>query len=137
MIMIDRAHIEKILKLNGLAPDSPDDEIKALLISAKWHERDVETALVVLREDSHQEKSISAVRQVLHSDEKIISSTDLQSLLGMEVDVRSVPSVVFKTQSKAIRAQICSMVIVSVVIAGLSLLGMMWLFKIDIFSAYL
>jgi hypothetical protein len=134
--MIDRTHIESILKLNGLGPDAPDEEIKSLLVSASWHEKDVETALVVLREDSHSNQHIKSVHQVLNTDDKL-NSLDLQSMLGIDIEVKSAPSMIIKSQNQALKAQIFSIVVVAVMISILALMGIMWFLKIGLFYANL
>jgi len=130
--MIDRSYIERILKLNGLGPDAPDEEIKSLLVSASWHEKDVETALVVLREDSDSNQHIKSVHQVLNTEDKI-NYLDLQSLLGINVDVKSTPYVVVRNQTQALKAQIFSILVIATIISLLSLIGVMWFFKIGFF----
>lgn len=87
--MIDRNHIERILRLNGLNPTAPDEEIRSVLISAKWHKDDVETALTVLRENMNTHKShVETLHNVFLTDKRL-SPEAIQSLLGINVEMNS------------------------------------------------
>lgn len=87
--MIDRNHIERILRLNGLNPTAADEEIRSVLISAKWHKDDVETALTVLRENMTTHKShVDTLQNVFLSDKRL-SPEAIQSLLGITVEASS------------------------------------------------
>ena len=55
--MIERKHIEQLLKLNGLAPTSHDEEIKSVLLSARYKEDEVDTAILILRENKQSHKT--------------------------------------------------------------------------------
>jgi len=87
--MIDREHIEKILKINGLSPTSADEEIRSVLISAKWHKEDVETALTVLRENINTHESrVDTLHNVFLTDRRL-SPEAIESLLGIDVEIDS------------------------------------------------
>ncbi len=84
---MQREYIEKILQLNGIDTSSPDDQIKSVLLSARWHKDDVDTAILVLREDTETHEShVDSVRKVFHSDERLRPET-VRSLLGVDMDV--------------------------------------------------
>ncbi|MEZ4200095.1 MAG: hypothetical protein R3B69_00595 [Candidatus Paceibacterota bacterium] len=87
--MIDRRHIEKILRINGLSPIAEDEEIRSVLISAKWHKDDVETALTVLRENTTTGQAhVDVLHNVFNSDARL-SPEAIQSLLGIDVELTS------------------------------------------------
>ena len=120
--MIDRTHIEKILKLNGLGPESPDEEIKQLLISARWHENDVETALVILRKNPHENThKIGGVQDVLRTEAKIAPET-LNALLGIDVEVNKVTEHHHAALERVYYKQILTLVAFSILFASLFLL---------------
>lgn len=87
--MIDRKHIERILKINGISPTAADEEIRSVLVSAKWHKDDVETALTVLRENvnTHQTR-VDTLHNVFLTDKRL-SPEAIKSLLGIDVEVSS------------------------------------------------
>ena len=131
--MIDRRHIEQILRMNGLDHEASDDEIKSLLISARWHHDDVETALVVLREDpkTHQ-RHLDAVHRVFNTDDRLAPET-ISALLGIDVEVNNVSEVHQKSLQRGYYSQLISMVFVSIVLAGIFLVGAMWYLKMGFF----
>lgn len=87
--MLERKFIEKILTANGVNPNAADEEIKSVLISANWHKDDVDTAIMVLREDkvTHVQR-VDSVQRVFRSDERLNPET-ISSLLGISIDVNS------------------------------------------------
>lgn len=85
--MFDRTQIEKLLRLNGVDPESPDEVIRSVLLRARWREDDVETAMVVLREDTKtKQKRINTLHKVFRSDDRLDPAM-IQSLLGVSVDI--------------------------------------------------
>lgn len=87
--MIDRNRIEKILKINGLSSTSPEEEIRSILISARWEQDDVETALTVLRENKVTGASrVDTLHNVFLSDRRL-SPEAIEDLLGIEVEMTS------------------------------------------------
>jgi len=85
--MIDRIHVEHILKLNGLTPTAPDEEIRSVLVSAKWQNDEVETALTVLREKiSSSATRVDTLHNVFLSDKRLTPEA-IHSLLGIDVEL--------------------------------------------------
>lgn len=88
--MIEREHIEQLLRLNGIETSAPDSEIKSVLISARWQEDDVEAALLVLRENpENHETHVDSLHKVFRSDEDL-SPEMISTLLGIVVPVENV-----------------------------------------------
>ncbi len=85
--MIKREHIERLLALNGITPSASDDEIKSLLLSARWKQDDVEAAVIVLRENkTTHEKHVDSLHKVFQSDDRLRPDV-VASLLGVHMDV--------------------------------------------------
>jgi hypothetical protein len=84
MNMIDKSQIENILRANGIAPSAKDEEIRSLLLSAKWTENDVDTALMVLKENTATKAThIDTLHKVFRSDQRL-SPEEITSLLGIK-----------------------------------------------------
>lgn len=85
--MIDRKQVEIILRANGVPPTAADEQIRSILLSAKWDENQVDTALTVLKENtsSHQ-THIDTLHKVFRSDETL-SPQEISSLLGIDVNI--------------------------------------------------
>lgn len=87
--MLNREHIEKLLVTNGVAPTASDEEIKSVLLSARWHKDDVETAMIVLRENTSTHQShIDSLHKIFRSDERLKPET-VSALLGVSMNVSS------------------------------------------------
>jgi len=85
--MFDRKQLETFLRINGMTPLSKNDEIKSLLLSARWNESDVDTALMVLKQNTQSnETTIDTVHKVFRSSERLTPS-EIQSLLGIDVSI--------------------------------------------------
>ena len=132
--MFEREHIEKFLKLNGVEPSAPDDEIKSVLISARWHENDVETALLVLRENpqSH-ETHVDTLRRVFRSDEHLKPET-ISALLGVDVNIPSdnIDHRRFSRGTMSAR-QMMQIGLVSLSVSVIFVIASMWYLQMGIF----
>lgn len=85
--MIEKKQVESILKANGIPPTAPDEEIRSILISARWDNNDVDTALMVLKENLDSKAThVDTLHRVFHSDERLTPS-DISSLLGVKVSL--------------------------------------------------
>ena len=98
--MIDRNHIERILRINGITPSQPDDIIRSVLLSARYNNEEVDTALMVLRENVATKKiRVEGLHKVFRTDESL-QPDEISELLGIDVDIsRYSPEVVESRQS--------------------------------------
>lgn len=134
--MINRNHVEQFLRLNGLSSDAPETEIRSLLLSARWHQDDVETALVVLREDPNTHvQQVDSMHRVFTSDDKINPET-LSALLGVDVQVNSVSAQHQDMMRRHYHTQLISIGILSFFGALVFLVGAMWFLKVGFFHEY-
>ncbi len=85
--MADRRHIESILKVNGIAPTAPDEEIKSVLLSARFNDDEVDTALMVLRENIiTNETRVDGLHKVFRTD-TALHPAEVSRLLGIDIDI--------------------------------------------------
>lgn len=85
--MVDKKHIESILKINGLGTASPDEEIRSVLLSARFNKDEVDTALMILRENTKTNATrVDGLHKVFRTDEALQAS-EISQLLGIEVQV--------------------------------------------------
>jgi hypothetical protein len=87
--MIERSYIEKILKINGMSPSEPDDIIRSVLLSARYNNDEIDTALVVLREDAETRRiRVEGLHKVFRTNESL-RPQEISQLLGIDVDIGS------------------------------------------------
>jgi hypothetical protein len=87
--MIKRTQIEKILQVNGVNPSSPDEQIRSVLLSARFNKDEVDTAVMVLREDTATKKTrVDGLHKIFRTDEAL-RPDEISQLLGIEVDAAS------------------------------------------------
>ena len=132
--MIDRKHIEKVLKINGISETAPDEEIRSILISAKWHEDEVRTALTVLRENVDTKSTrVDTLHNVFRSDKKL-SPEAISSLLGIDVEISSHDLLALRESRKNISFwQILSIIGYATILAFGSILIVMYIQNFGIF----
>lgn len=133
--MIERAHIAQILRLNGIDIEAPPEQIKSILLSAKWHEDDVETALTVLREDPNdQQRHVETIHKVFRSDQRLNPET-ISSLLGIDVELSSQDIALRRKHARGDLTSgiILHMLMMALVLSTLLIIGSMWLLKVGIF----
>lgn len=134
--MIQREHIEKFLKLNGVDMSSPDEEIKSVLLSARWHKEDVETALLVLRENTKShETHVESLHRVFRSDERLKPET-ISALLGIDVDIPDDdvnPNSFVRRYHIMSPSQIMQIGLVSLSVSVIFVMASMWYLEMGIF----
>jgi hypothetical protein len=86
--MADKKQIESILRVNGLGTSAPDEEIRSVLISARFDDDEVNAALVVLRENTKtNETRVDGLHKVFRTDEGL-QPKEVSRLLGINIAVR-------------------------------------------------
>jgi len=82
--MISKNQIQSILKLNGVEPSSPDDLIRSVLMSARYDDHEIDTALMVLRENTKTNQTrIDGLHKVFRTDQGL-RPDEISNLLGIE-----------------------------------------------------
>jgi hypothetical protein len=87
---MEKQDIETILKINGVSPEAPDEEIRSVLLSARYNKDEVDTAVMVLKENTktHQTR-VDGLHKVFRSDEAL-NPQEISALLGIEVEVKEI-----------------------------------------------
>lgn len=130
--MMQKQDIEKILKINGVSAAAPDEEIRSVLLSARYNNDEVDTAIMVLRENmkTHQTR-VEGLHKVFRSDEAL-NASEISALLGIEVTVNDV--VVDKRRGREMSTlQTALVVVVAVVLALFGVVGAMYYYQVGIF----
>lgn len=133
--MIQRNQVEQILRINGVSETAEDEEIKSVLLSARWHEDDVETAMMVLRENVNDHKThVDTIHQVFHTDQRL-SPESVTSLLGIEMDVTSEDIKKHKRNADAHMrlGKVALLAFVTLIFSLIILFAFMWYAQVGIF----
>jgi hypothetical protein len=133
--MIEKRNIEAFLRINGIPPTAKDEEIRSVLISARWNKNEVDTALMVLKENiKNQTTHVDTLHKVFNSDNRL-TSAEISSLLGIDVDITgSDVGDLTAERAKAQRLQSVSIFVLSIVIAVSSLGYLMYKEKAGYFN---
>ena len=131
--MLEKNAILQFLKVNGLPAEASDEEVKALLIKARWHEKDVAEALTLLRANPETSESNTQERAYIHGDK--LRPETISALLSIDVEV--VGSKLGKTapQRSVYSAwhAVCIIAIFAVLLAVATLVVAMWYFDMGFF----
>lgn len=69
-----------------MSSSSPDEHIRSVLLSARYNKDEVDTALMVLREDLNTKQTrVDGLHKIFRSDESL-RPKEISKLLGIEVD---------------------------------------------------
>ena len=130
--MINREQIESILKINGVKPGSEDDKIRSVLLSARYSKDEVDTAIMVLRENEKTKKtSVDGLHKVFRSDQAL-KPQEISQLLGIEVDVDHIVESRVKSQQLS-NFQTVLISVLSVMLAVAGVLLYMHMHQVGIF----
>jgi hypothetical protein len=134
--MIERKQVETLLNANGIPATAPDEEIRSILISARWNDNDVDTALMVLKENKDsKETHVDTLHRVFHSDERLTPS-DISSLLGVKVSLSDEEVMdVEEKRRKVERAQTLVAVTLALSIVLLGLTYLMYVEQAGVFHS--
>lgn len=89
--MLKREQIELLLRINGVSPSSPDEEIRSVLLSASFDDEDIDTAIMVLRQNTvNNTTRIDGLHKVFRTHDTL-KPTEIFSLLGIDVGVGDLP----------------------------------------------
>ncbi len=86
--MIEKHHIENILKVNGLPPTAPEEEIRSILISSRYNNDEIDTAIMVLKKNTQTKMShVDGLHKVFRTDMGL-KPEEISKLLGIDVTIR-------------------------------------------------
>ena len=131
--MFERRHVEELLRINGVPLTAPDEQIKSVLISARWHEKDVETAMTVLRENTvSHETHVDTLQKMFRSDDKLRPET-ISALLGVDIPQGSLKTSEQLKRRRLTLGQCMNIAVLSIVLSGACVFGAMWFEHAGIF----
>ena len=130
--MINRTQIEALLKINGVPTGSPDEQIRSVLLSARYSRDEVDTAIMVLREDTKTNKTrVDGLHKVFRTNESL-KPEEISKLLNIDVDVDQLPD--RQDKNKTISGFYFAIIwMLSIVVALAGILFYMYLYKIGLF----
>ena len=86
--MLDRTHLERVLKINGVSPTAADEEIRAVLLSARYRDDEVNMALLVLRENVDTKAArVDSLQKLMRSDQLLSAKGARQRAILLVIDL--------------------------------------------------
>jgi len=127
--MIEKKRIEDFLRANGVPATAPDEEIRSILLSASFNEYEVNTALLILKENTVSNKThIDTLHKVFRSDNRLKPS-EINSLLGISVNL-SDNDIYYNTADKR-RTTIINAFFISLFVVVFVFLGLFIMMYVD------
>jgi len=127
--MIEKKRIEDFLRANGVPATAPDEEIRSILLSASFDENEVNTALLILKENTiSNETHIDALHKIFRSDNRLKPS-EISSLLGISVNL-SDNDIYYNTADKR-RTTIINAFFISLFVVIFVFLGLFIMMYVD------
>jgi len=127
--MIEKKRIEDFLRANGVPASAPDEEIRSILLSASFDENEVNTALLILKENTiSNETHIDALHKIFRSDNRLKPS-EISSLLGISVNL-SDNDIYYNTADKR-RTTIINAFFISLFVVVFVFLGLFIMMYVD------
>ena len=120
--MLQKSHLERVLKINGVSPTASDEVIRELLISARYSENEIESALTVLRENTVTHDSTLESSHKIFRGDSSLNPQEILKLLGIDVDLTKSGSSsrITKQRSTSHATEIAIFVTVVVIVVAIS-----------------
>ncbi|MEN9921801.1 MAG: hypothetical protein RL097_77 [Candidatus Parcubacteria bacterium] len=130
--MITRKQVETILKINGVPASSADEQIRSILLSARYSNDEVDTALMILREDVNTKQTrVDGLHKVFRTGDAL-RSDEISNLLGIDISIED--KIEERKKKKQISfTQYIVVWVSSVLLAVCGILFYMYLHKIGVF----
>lgn len=130
--MSSRDQLEALLKINGVSASSPDEQIRSVLLSARYTKDEVDTAIMVLREDTKTKQTrVDGLHKVFRTNEALAPS-EVSALLGIDVSVEEAIEEREKARSLS-TFQIMIVWLMSVAVAVSGIMFYMYMQKVGVF----
>lgn len=130
--MISRDQIETTLRVNGASVSATDERIRSTLLRAHYTNDDVDTAILILREEVSVNKSREdGLRKIFRTDQAL-KPREISELLGIEVEV--LEKVVPNSKARVLSAfQYVLLWLLSTILAVAGVVFYMYLHKVGVF----
>lgn len=131
--MITKDALEQILRVNGVTSTSSDEEIRAVLVNAKFSEQEVNSGIATLKQTVNlSEAKKEGLHKVFRTSQSL-APREISQLLGIEVSVGSKIATPVQSTNNFSGLQYISVWVLSVAVAMTGLLTYMYMHDIGFF----
>lgn len=131
--MMERKHLEKLLRVNGLAPDSVEEDIRSVLSGASLNEHEITSALTMLHEQNDSAVMQESGSYKLFRSGEALQPGEISQLLGVNLVVKEVIFADFSTDKMTVFSRFMVLWLTSVLLAAIALSAYMYMHKIGLF----
>lgn len=116
--MITRGQVLSVLNINGISPSESKEKIRAVLLSARYSEAEVEEALLVLQNASVKKSDVSGLHKIFRTSQAL-QPNEISKLLNIDIAVEDEVQVKHKkTHALAIQVTVVILLSIALSIAG-------------------
>ena len=132
--MLQKKQIEMILRVNGIDLSSPEEEIRAVLLSASFKGQDIDTAIMILRENTTTQISrVEGLHKVFRTNQRL-NANEISALLGIDVSIDELPKEKFpKRQNTSPWIHNTSVVLIAIGLASVGVIFAMYIYDVGLF----
>ena len=130
---MERKHLEELLRVNGLAPDAPEEDIRSVLLGASLNDHEITAALMTLRDKGDSVVLQESGSRKLFRSGEALQPGEISQLLGVNVVVKEVIFAEFTTDRMTTFYRFMILWLVSVLLAAIALSVYMYMHKIGLF----
>ena len=132
--MLQKTQIELILKVNGINHTSTEEEIRSVLLSASFKSSDIDTAIMILRENTTTHVSrIEGLHKVFRTNQRL-NADEVSALLGIDVSIDELPKEKFpKRQNTSPWIHNTSVVLIAIGLASVGVIFAMYIYDVGLF----
>ncbi len=135
--MLQKKQIEMILRVNGVDLSSPEEEIRSVLLSASFKGSDVDTAIMILRENNTTHVSrIEGLHKVFRTNQRL-NADEVSALLGIDVSVDELPREKLpRRQNTSSWINNASIVLAAIGLASIGVVFAMYIYDVGLFYSH-
>ena len=132
--MLQKKQIEMILRVNGVDLSSPEEEIRAVLLSASFKGQDIDTAIMILRENTTTQISrVEGLHKVFRTNQRL-NANEISALLGIDVSIDELPREKLpRRQNTSPWIHNTSVVLIAIGLASVGVVFAMYIYDVGLF----
>ena len=129
--MLQKGHIQSILKINGITPDSSESEVREVLSGARYNEDEINAAVTMLKNGTEPSVSnLDGLHKVFRSSDGL-KPNEISNLLSIDIGINDLNKPQTTKSSTDLNEPIV-FTFATVIISAVGLIVAMYIYNIDI-----
>lgn len=132
--MMNKKQLESLLKINGVPPTAPKEVIRSVLISARYTDNEIDTAITILSQETEinpADPNANGLHKIFRSDQSL-KSEEISELLGIDITVGNIEGKNIKNRNLSTR-EVVIICVTSVLLALIGIIFYMYIYDAGFF----